>query len=232
MAALCPASVQLKGSSALGCLFFMTDVLVTSSSVTGWMCPLAGSWSSCFIKNAFSLWDQRSSSKLCQGYNLSHVHHLVLAKAAWIGRRPVLGLWNWELNSIFSNLWVGTFQRVYSSEINILVLITRVCFCFPKTSYRHRTVLFRLLPCLKITLMPLKCLVCFQMADLQQEHQREIEGLLENIRQLSRELRLQILIIDNFIPQDYQVKAKHLSLGQGLCCANLSSLAAYFLKGL
>uniref|UniRef100_A0A8C5AUB3 Kinesin-like protein n=1 Tax=Gadus morhua TaxID=8049 RepID=A0A8C5AUB3_GADMO len=44
-----------------------------------------------------------------------------------------------------------------------------------------------------------------EMADLQQEHHREIEGLLENIRQLSRELRLQMLIIDNFIPQDYQV---------------------------
>ncbi|XP_030428322.1 kinesin-like protein KIF3A isoform X2 [Gopherus evgoodei] len=43
-----------------------------------------------------------------------------------------------------------------------------------------------------------------EMADLQQEHQREIEGLLENIRQLSRELRLQMLIINNFIPQDYQ----------------------------
>ncbi|XP_028906144.1 kinesin-like protein KIF3A isoform X4 [Ornithorhynchus anatinus] len=43
-----------------------------------------------------------------------------------------------------------------------------------------------------------------EMADLQQEHQREIEGLLENIRQLSRELRLQMLIIDNFIPHDYQ----------------------------
>uniref|UniRef100_A0A3B3RZ71 Kinesin-like protein n=1 Tax=Paramormyrops kingsleyae TaxID=1676925 RepID=A0A3B3RZ71_9TELE len=45
-----------------------------------------------------------------------------------------------------------------------------------------------------------------EMADLQQEHQREIEGLLENIRQLSRELRLQMLIIDNFIPQEYQVR--------------------------
>ncbi|NP_001126968.1 kinesin-like protein KIF3A [Pongo abelii] len=43
-----------------------------------------------------------------------------------------------------------------------------------------------------------------EMADLQQEHQGEIEGLLENIRQLSRELRLQMLIIDNFIPRDYQ----------------------------
>uniref|UniRef100_UPI00358FEA2C kinesin-like protein KIF3A n=1 Tax=Myxine glutinosa TaxID=7769 RepID=UPI00358FEA2C len=43
-----------------------------------------------------------------------------------------------------------------------------------------------------------------EMADLQQEHQREIEGLLENIRQLSRELRLQMLIIDSFIPAEYQ----------------------------
>ncbi|XP_042181979.1 kinesin-like protein KIF3A isoform X3 [Oncorhynchus tshawytscha] len=43
-----------------------------------------------------------------------------------------------------------------------------------------------------------------EMADLQQEHHREIEGLLENIRHLSRELRLQMLIIDSFIPQEYQ----------------------------
>lgn len=50
------------------------------------------------------------------------------------------------------------------------------------------------------------------MADLQQEHQREIEGLLENIRQLSRELRLQMLIIDNFIPKDYQVSDKFSDL--------------------
>uniref|UniRef100_H2T4J9 Kinesin-like protein n=1 Tax=Takifugu rubripes TaxID=31033 RepID=H2T4J9_TAKRU len=44
-----------------------------------------------------------------------------------------------------------------------------------------------------------------EMADLQQENHREIEDLLENIRQLSRELRLQMLIIDSFIPQEYQV---------------------------
>ena len=44
-----------------------------------------------------------------------------------------------------------------------------------------------------------------QIADLQQEHQREMEGLLENVRQLSRELRLQMLVIDNFIPPEYQV---------------------------
>lgn len=43
-----------------------------------------------------------------------------------------------------------------------------------------------------------------EIADLQQEHQREMEGLLENVRQLSRELRLQILIIDQFIPPEFQ----------------------------
>uniref|UniRef100_H3CU70 Kinesin-like protein n=1 Tax=Tetraodon nigroviridis TaxID=99883 RepID=H3CU70_TETNG len=43
-----------------------------------------------------------------------------------------------------------------------------------------------------------------EMADLQQENHREIEDLLENIRQLSRELRLQMLIIDSFIPQEYR----------------------------
>ena len=43
-----------------------------------------------------------------------------------------------------------------------------------------------------------------EIADLQQEHQREMEGLLENVRQLSRELKLQMLIIDNFIPPEYQ----------------------------
>lgn len=43
-----------------------------------------------------------------------------------------------------------------------------------------------------------------EITDMQQEHQREMEGLLENVRQLSRELRLQMLIIDNFIPPEFQ----------------------------
>jgi len=47
----------------------------------------------------------------------------------------------------------------------------------------------------------------WQITDIQQEHQREMEGLLENVRQLSRELRQQLLIIDQFIPVDYQVSA-------------------------
>ncbi|WAR00300.1 KIF3A-like protein [Mya arenaria] len=41
-------------------------------------------------------------------------------------------------------------------------------------------------------------------AKSEQEHQREMEGLLENVRQLSRELKLQMLVIDNFIPPEYQ----------------------------
>ena len=52
--------------------------------------------------------------------------------------------------------------------------------------------------------MSLWTLLVVQVADLQQEHQREMEGLLENIRQLSQELRLQMLIIDSFIPQEFQ----------------------------
>ena len=56
------------------------------------------------------------------------------------------------------------------------------------------------------------CLFYSQIADLQQEHQREMEGLLENVRQLSRELKLQMLIIDNFIPPEYQVVFQHSNL--------------------
>lgn len=43
-----------------------------------------------------------------------------------------------------------------------------------------------------------------ELEDLQQEHQREMEGLLDNVRQLSRELRLQLLTINSYIPQEYQ----------------------------
>ena len=43
------------------------------------------------------------------------------------------------------------------------------------------------------------------MADQQQEHQRETEGLLDSIRELRRELLLDQLIIDTFIPMEFQV---------------------------
>ncbi|XP_065186988.1 kinesin-like protein KIF3A [Sycon ciliatum] len=37
-----------------------------------------------------------------------------------------------------------------------------------------------------------------------EEHQRETEGVLENIRHLSREVRLQDIVLDHFIPSPYQ----------------------------
>ncbi|ELT90430.1 hypothetical protein CAPTEDRAFT_154669 [Capitella teleta] len=43
-----------------------------------------------------------------------------------------------------------------------------------------------------------------EVTDLQEEHQREVEGLLENVRQLSRDLRLHMLVIDSYIPAEYQ----------------------------
>ncbi|XP_054713374.1 kinesin-like protein KIF3A [Uloborus diversus] len=43
-----------------------------------------------------------------------------------------------------------------------------------------------------------------ELNDLRQEHQREMEGLLENVRQLDRELSLNKLLIDMFIPPEYQ----------------------------
>ena len=35
-----------------------------------------------------------------------------------------------------------------------------------------------------------------------------MEGLLDNVRQLTRDLRLQMLVIDAFIPPEYQVTYK------------------------
>ncbi|XP_014206382.1 kinesin-like protein KIF3A [Copidosoma floridanum] len=43
-----------------------------------------------------------------------------------------------------------------------------------------------------------------ELSDLQQEHQREMEGLLEGVRSIGRELQLQELILSNCIPLEYQ----------------------------
>ena len=37
------------------------------------------------------------------------------------------------------------------------------------------------------------------------EYQRENEDILDNIRQLVKEVQLQALTMDHFIPQEYQV---------------------------
>ena len=44
-----------------------------------------------------------------------------------------------------------------------------------------------------------------ELTDLKQDHQREMEGLLEGVRGIGRELQLQELILNNYIPVQYQV---------------------------
>lgn len=44
-----------------------------------------------------------------------------------------------------------------------------------------------------------------ELGDMQAEHQREMEALLESVRLLSREHKLNQLIIDSFVPAEYQV---------------------------
>ncbi|KAJ1346091.1 Kinesin-like protein klp-20 [Parelaphostrongylus tenuis] len=47
------------------------------------------------------------------------------------------------------------------------------------------------------------CEVRTELSDSESEHQREIEGLLESIRQLRKELLLNMTIIDEYIPPEY-----------------------------
>uniref|UniRef100_A0A182KBD3 Kinesin-like protein n=1 Tax=Anopheles christyi TaxID=43041 RepID=A0A182KBD3_9DIPT len=49
-----------------------------------------------------------------------------------------------------------------------------------------------------------------ELADQQQEQQREKEGIYENIRSLSRELALCELVINSYIPKEYQVHVRVL----------------------
>ncbi|XP_022711381.1 kinesin-like protein KIF3A isoform X1 [Varroa jacobsoni] len=43
-----------------------------------------------------------------------------------------------------------------------------------------------------------------EMTDMRRDHERELEGYLDSVRQLSQELKLNMLIIDTFIPEQYQ----------------------------
>lgn len=44
-----------------------------------------------------------------------------------------------------------------------------------------------------------------EVKDIQTEHQRTMEGLLESVRELDKELKLQIHIINSYIPIEFQV---------------------------
>ena len=43
------------------------------------------------------------------------------------------------------------------------------------------------------------------MADIQEEQQRENEGLLESVRAASKEDKFLQLVMDSYIPKEYQV---------------------------
>ena len=46
-----------------------------------------------------------------------------------------------------------------------------------------------------------------EMEDRRREHQRQMESLLEGVRQLTKDLKFSSLIVDEFIPAQYQVRS-------------------------
>lgn len=44
-----------------------------------------------------------------------------------------------------------------------------------------------------------------ELADQQREQQREMEGILDGVRALRREIQLADLVLDSYIPKEYQV---------------------------
>lgn len=43
-----------------------------------------------------------------------------------------------------------------------------------------------------------------ELKDVKTDHQRAMEGLLESVRELSKDLKLQMTIIDSYIPMEFQ----------------------------
>lgn len=44
-----------------------------------------------------------------------------------------------------------------------------------------------------------------ELEDVKNEHQRAMESLLDSVREMSKELKLQMHIIDSYIPSEFQV---------------------------
>uniref|UniRef100_A0AC35TTY8 Kinesin-like protein n=1 Tax=Rhabditophanes sp. KR3021 TaxID=114890 RepID=A0AC35TTY8_9BILA len=56
-----------------------------------------------------------------------------------------------------------------------------------------------------------------ELKDIQEEHQREMESLLDNVRQLRRELMLYLTVIDNYIPEQYlELIEQHVSWNEDI----------------
>lgn len=45
-----------------------------------------------------------------------------------------------------------------------------------------------------------------ELTDIKTEHQRAVESLLDSVREMSKELKLQTQIIESYIPPEFQVK--------------------------
>ncbi|CAJ0597612.1 unnamed protein product [Cylicocyclus nassatus] len=70
------------------------------------------------------------------------------------------------------------------------------------------------------------CEVRTELADSEAEHQREVEGLLESIRQLRKELLLNMTIIDEYIPPDYvELIEKYVSWSEEMGDWQLNAIA-------
>ncbi|PAV65692.1 hypothetical protein WR25_17211 [Diploscapter pachys] len=65
-----------------------------------------------------------------------------------------------------------------------------------------------------------------ELKDMESEHQREIEGLLESIRQLRKELLLNLTIIDEYIPPEYlELIEKYVSWNEEIGDWQLKAIA-------
>ncbi|EYC35859.1 hypothetical protein Y032_0968g3243 [Ancylostoma ceylanicum] len=70
------------------------------------------------------------------------------------------------------------------------------------------------------------CEVRTELADSEAEHQREVEGLLESIRQLRKELLLNMAIIDEYIPPEYvELIEKYVSWSEEMGDWQLNAIA-------
>lgn len=68
-----------------------------------------------------------------------------------------------------------------------------------------------------------------ELADLGQEHQREMEGLLDSVRMLTKELALQEYIQNSFIPREYQVSRNSMMFIQQAILQFVTNIFLLFL---
>lgn len=61
-----------------------------------------------------------------------------------------------------------------------------------------------------------------EIEDMRQEHQRQMEQLLEGVRQLTKELKLSSFLVDEYIPAQYQVWFCNISKAKSCSCVVLN----------